>query len=86
MIYVVTGTDTDVGKTVVTAALTAQALERGDRVAVYKPTQTGVLPGESGDVQDIGRWLGNPKELTLAEGIRLREPMAPVDAALEQGG
>ncbi|MFF5790926.1 dethiobiotin synthase [Paeniglutamicibacter sp. NPDC012692] len=86
MIYVVTGTDTDVGKTVVTAALAAAALRRGDRVAVYKPTQTGVLPGQDGDAQNTARWLGGPDRLSVVEGIRLLEPMAPVDAALEEGG
>src|SRR5699024_6541525 len=86
MIYVVTGTDTDVGKTVVTAALVAAALHRGDRVAVYKPTQTGVLPGQDGDVQNTAKWLGAPDRLSVLEGVRLLEPMAPVDAALEEGG
>ena len=63
MIIVVTGTDTDVGKTVITAALAACALDAGQRVAVYKPTQTGVAPGQGGDVQSIGDWLGNPPAL-----------------------
>ncbi|EMQ98700.1 dithiobiotin synthetase [Paeniglutamicibacter gangotriensis Lz1y] len=86
MILVVTGTDTDVGKTVVTAALAACALEGGARVAIYKPTQTGVEPGQGGDVHSIGHWLGNPRALTLEEGARLADPMAPVDAALHSGG
>lgn len=86
MILVVTGTDTDVGKTVVTGALAACALGTGARVAVYKPTQTGVEPGQGGDVHSIGDWLGNPPALTLEEGARLADPMAPVDAALHAGG
>ena len=48
-VVVVTGTDTDVGKTVVTAAL-AVALRAQDpeaSLAVYKPTQTGVAPATS---------------------------------------
>lgn len=86
MIHVITGTDTDVGKTVATAALAARELAAGRRVAVYKPTQTGVQPGEAGDAQNIAAWLGHPTGLLVAEGIRLREPMAPVDAALVEGG
>ncbi len=46
----VTGTGTGVGKTVVVAALAALAADRGTPVAVFKPTQTGVGPGELGDV------------------------------------
>jgi dethiobiotin synthetase len=86
MVLCVTGTDTDVGKTMATACLAAAALARGDRVAVYKPAQTGVAPGEAGDVETAARLLGHPDRLTVAEGVRLGPAMAPVDAALEAGG
>ncbi|HRO29725.1 dethiobiotin synthase [Citricoccus sp.] len=82
----VTGTDTDVGKTMATACLAAAALARGDRVAVYKPAQTGVGPVGAGDVETVARLLGHPDRLTVAEGVRLGPAMAPVDAALEAGG
>ncbi|WP_243729242.1 dethiobiotin synthase [Nesterenkonia sphaerica] len=81
-----TGTDTDVGKTVVTACLTAAALAEVERVAVYKPAQTGVRPDEPGDVDTVAALLGHPDRLTVAEGVRLGPAMAPVDAALEAGG
>jgi hypothetical protein len=42
----VTGTDTGVGKTVVTAALAAIYRARRMNVAVVKPAQTGVRPGD----------------------------------------
>ena len=48
-VIIVTGTDTDVGKTVVTAAIVAVLVQAGRRVAAYKPTQTGVEPGEPGE-------------------------------------
>lgn len=41
-IEIITGTDTDVGKTWATAALAAEALVDGARVHVDKPVQTGV--------------------------------------------
>jgi dethiobiotin synthetase len=85
-ILCVTGTDTDVGKTMATACLAAAALARGDRVAVYKPAQTGVGRGEAGDVDTVAALLGHPGRLTVAEGARLGPAMAPVDAALEAGG
>ncbi len=40
----VTGTGTEIGKTVITAAIAALALADGLRVAVLKPGQTGVGP------------------------------------------
>ena len=44
----VTGTDTEVGKTVVTAAVCAALAARGERVAAFKPVVTGLdeEPGE----------------------------------------
>jgi dethiobiotin synthetase len=38
----VTGTDTEVGKTIVAAAITAAAVERGMRIAAFKPVVTGL--------------------------------------------
>lgn len=39
----VTGTDTNVGKTIITACLAAALLKKGKNVAVYKPVQCGSL-------------------------------------------
>jgi len=49
----VTGTDTGVGKTVVTAALAVILRARRNNVAVVKPAQTGVRPGEPGDLDEV---------------------------------
>ncbi|WP_159614552.1 dethiobiotin synthase [Glutamicibacter sp. JC586] len=81
MIQVITGTDTEVGKTVSTAVLAARALQHGQSVAIYKPAQTGVQGQVPGDALDVARWLGHPEKLTVSEGVRLAEPMAPADAA-----
>lgn len=80
-VVVVTGTDTDVGKTVVTAAVVATALAAGRSVTAYKPTQTGVAPGEPGDMAEVERLTG----AATVEGIRLRAPMAPRPAARLEG-
>ncbi|HEY0169208.1 MAG TPA: dethiobiotin synthase [Jatrophihabitans sp.] len=81
-IVVVTGTGTGVGKTVVTAALAACAMRAGLRVAVVKPIQTGVRPGEPGDLAEVGRLTG----LTdLHEYARYAEPLAPATAARRLG-
>ena len=39
----ITGTDTDVGKTVITGCLAAALIRKGKKVAVYKPVQCGDL-------------------------------------------
>ena len=78
----VTGTDTGVGKTVVTAALTVILRARRKNVAVVKPAQTGVWPGEPGDVDEVRRLAG---PVDAREGIRLPDPLAPDRAALVAG-
>jgi dethiobiotin synthetase len=78
----VTGTDTGVGKTVVTAALAAILSGRGRDVAVVKPAQTGVRPGEAGDVDEVRRLAG---PVDVREGARLPDPLAPDRAALVAG-
>jgi dethiobiotin synthase len=84
-ILVVSGTGTGVGKTVVTAAVAALALQRGSRVAVVKAAQTGAGPGEPGDLDDIARLCGPGRELTLAEGSRFPDPLSPAAAARVAG-
>jgi dethiobiotin synthetase len=78
-VLVVTGTGTGVGKTVVTAAIAAVA---PGRVAVLKPAQTGVAPGEPGDLADVVR-LAAPA--TVCELARYPDPLAPASAARRAG-
>lgn len=78
---VVTGTDTDVGKTIATAALAAALRAGGATVACYKLVQAGTCDGQ-GDI-DVVRRLGGPD--AVREGIRLAEPMAPAAAAARAG-
>lgn len=77
-VVAVTGTDTGVGKTVVTAALARGYVDAGSRVAVVKPAQTGVRPGDAGDL-DVIRRLGGVGE--VQEHVRLPDPLAPDTAA-----
>lgn len=76
---VITGTDTDVGKTVTTAALAVALEERGFKVAIVKPVQTGVQDGDRGDIDEVVRLTGN---LDVHEFVRLQKPLAPESAAM----
>ncbi|MFI7102178.1 dethiobiotin synthase [Streptomyces sp. NPDC050161] len=78
----VTGTGTEIGKTVTTAALAATALAQGRSVAVLKPAQTGVGAAEPGDVAEVERLAG---AVTTAELGRFPEPLAPATAAARAG-
>lgn len=80
-VVLITGTDTEIGKTLTTAALAATLQGQGATVAVYKPVQTGVRAQEAGDAGEVGRLAGT---LTCVEGIRLELPMAPTAAAVRE--
>lgn len=79
----ITGTSTDVGKTVVTAAVAAVAAAAGLRVAVCKPAQTGVADGEPGDLAEVTRLAG--PGIDTIELARYPEPLAPDTAARRSG-
>lgn len=77
-IVLVTGTDTDVGKTIVTAAIAAAAQAAGLRVAVIKPGQTGTTLGGPTDVEQVQRLAAPHTARTLAT---YPDPLAPLAAA-----
>ncbi|HEX4790128.1 MAG TPA: dethiobiotin synthase [Actinospica sp.] len=81
-ILIVTGTGTDVGKTVATAAVAALAAARGGGVAVVKPAQTGVAPGEPGDLAEVARLAGISD---THEYARYPDPLSPAAAARISG-
>ena len=84
-IVVVTGTGTGVGKTVVTAALSALAAARGWSLALVKPAQTGVDPQDPGDLAEIRRLAGLPAAVGLHEFARYPDPLSPAAAARRAG-
>jgi len=81
-VVLVTGTGTGVGKTVTTAAILARARAAGEHVAVVKPVQTGLQPGEAGDLAEVDR-LAGPVE--THECVRLPDALAPDTAARRAG-
>ena len=81
-VLVVSGTGTEIGKTVVTAAVAALAAARGLRVAVVKPVQTGERPGAPGDLEVVRRLSGVTDTHELA---RYPDPLSPEAAARQAG-
>jgi dethiobiotin synthetase len=78
---VVTGTDTGVGKTIVTAAIAAAAGAAGRKVAVIKPAQSGTGGGDD-DIAAVAQ-LANP---ALGRALAsYPDPLAPYTAALVSG-
>lgn len=79
--YLVTGTDTDVGKTRVTAALAMALRIGGEDPTIVKLVQTGVAPGTKGDAARAGA-LSGCRHVELA---RFQKPADPWSAALAEG-
>ena len=71
---VVCGTDTDVGKTVVSAWLV-----QGLRASYWKPVQSGLDGGS--DREQVSQLLNLPPERMLPEAYAFREPVSPHWAA-----
>lgn len=75
----VTGTDTGVGKTTVSASIARVLIERGLRVGYYKPVETGVesLPQDGKLLSDI---TGQPLEEVVL--YTYKNPLAPYPASI----
>jgi dethiobiotin synthase len=73
----ITGTDTHVGKTIVTAALAAALKQAGVRVGALKPVASGVLAGEQGDTELLAEAAGHAP----ANFLSFRAPLSPHRAA-----
>jgi len=70
----VTGTDTGVGKTVVSAAL-MHCLRRSGPVRYWKPVQTGIEQDD--DTATVRRLAACGVEEVFDEGVRLPRPLSP---------
>jgi dethiobiotin synthetase len=82
----VTGTDTGVGKTLVSAALARHLRSRSLDVGVMKPVETGVTdPDRPGADAALLQWAaGSADDPALIAPYRLRAPLAPALAAEEE--
>ena len=75
---IICGTDTDVGKTVVSAMVV-----QGLGASYWKPVQSGLEDG--GDSATVQRLIQLPAERLLSEAYRLEAPVSPHWAAERQG-
>ncbi len=75
----ITGTDTAVGKTHVTAALLAELRRRGVSAAAFKPIACG--PGGRHDAEIYAAIMDHEQPLDVINPVYLRHPLAPSVAA-----
>ena len=85
----VTGTDTGVGKTLVTGAIAQHLRTCGLRVGVFKPVATGVLGQGEHSISIDARFLAHcsrsEHSLEQINPVRYRQPVAPAVAAEQTG-
>src|SRR6266508_518616 len=82
----VTGTDTGVGKTVVTAGLALALRARGLSVGVSKPVQSGALAADpEGDAMLLKSWTGVAEAPEEIAPFSFAAPLAPLVAAELEG-
>lgn len=82
----ITGTDTGVGKTVVTAGLAAYLRHRGFDSGVMKPLETGCLSGSAGSDSVYLKKISQSKDdLDLINTYAFQAPLAPGVAAQLEG-
>jgi dethiobiotin synthetase len=79
---IVSGTGTEIGKTIATAAVAAAWIARGDSVCVVKPAQTGLQPLGHGDAHVVRELAGVDR---VDEYVRYPDPLAPASAARRAG-
>jgi dethiobiotin synthetase len=87
--FFITGTDTGVGKTVVTAGLAGFYRQLGMRVGVMKPIESGCKRLEDGlhpeDALFLKKMSSSPDALDLIVPYRLEPPLTPSVAAEIEG-
>jgi dethiobiotin synthetase len=81
----VTGTDTEIGKTVVAGGIARVLRARGFQVGVFKPVATGCEIRREGLVSPDAEFLAHcaeaPQDLKLICPVRYHRPLAPAEAA-----
>lgn len=82
----IAGTDTAVGKTVVTAGIAGYLRDRGVDCGVMKPVESGCLSGsKDSDTVYLKRISQTGDDLDLINNYAFEAPLAPGVAALQQG-
>jgi len=78
--FFITGTDTEIGKTAVTAGL-ARYVSSRYQVGIFKPVQSGVTDLFESDASYLSRAIGYPGPCEDSYAYSFTEPLSPIQAA-----
>jgi len=80
----ITGTDTGIGKTLVSAGLARMFVNRGISIGVFKPVSSGGMVSEDGKLLQKAAKLPNSAYSSVVP-IRYKQPLAPWVAGWKEG-
>lgn len=88
--FLITGTDTGIGKTTVASVIAATVRRRGIEIGAIKPVETGCPVGADGtlvpnDALQLRWFAGRGDAVEAVCPVRLPEPLAPTVAARRAG-
>jgi dethiobiotin synthetase len=75
----ISGTDTDVGKTIVSAALLTYFYKRNKKASYFKPIQTGF--DQDSDQKTVAWLVGGENNISINQGLTFTKPLSPHLAA-----
>lgn len=78
----ITGTDTGVGKTIVTAAVAWNMKQAGRSVGIMKPIQTGTVVSGPTDIEFIQDLIGEDHSVDYSCPYTFADPVAPLVASM----
>ena len=85
----ITGTDTEVGKTLIAGGMAGVWVKRGKRIGVMKPVESGCVRSDNGlqpqDALFLKEMSASADELELINPYRFEHPLAPSMAAELEG-
>lgn len=87
--YFITGTDTGVGKTIVSAAILRAFIKKGIKVGAMKPIETGCLNKDGIMLPSDGMFLRDMAEMSdsleLVTPFKFENPLSPIVASRLEG-
>jgi dethiobiotin synthetase len=87
--YFITGTDTEVGKTIVTSAILRSFIKKGLKIGAMKPVETGCINKDGILLPADGMFLRDMAEmnesLDLITPIKFENPLSPLVASKIEG-
>ena len=82
MIFFISGNDTNIGKTFVSALLLKSLSEKYNKIAYIKPIESGALKVNQSDLSFVKKFSNLVEKVDFFQFSLFKEPVAPLTASL----